>query len=310
MVPYTLRQLEYFTTSAEYGSFSAAADVLFVSPTAVAAAVTDLEQALDTQLFIRRKSYGLELTPTGSYILAEARRVISGAEELGRTAHSEDGTLRGPITIGCYSTLAPTVLPVLTATFEALHPEVTVSSVDGDMGKLLPLLEAGKLDAVITYRIDLPMGLDQAVLFDTAVHVLLPADHPLAAHPTVSLTDLADEPLILLDLPPSGRHTLDMLQSAGVDVRVRHRTANFELVRSMVGRGLGFSLLVQKPVIDHSYEGLPVVAKRISPEFSRESAIIVWPTNVTLNSRVSALIDFAQRTIGSGQWTPTSAVEP
>lgn len=304
MVPFTLRQLEYFQACAEAGSFSGAATRLYVSATAVAAAITDLEQALGAQLFIRRKSYGLEITPSGSAMLEETRSLLLAAEELSRNALPGDGQLRGPITLGCYSTIAATVLPALTADFAARHPEVTLSSVEGDMEKLLPLLDTGKIDALITYRINLPIGLRQAVLFETAVHVLLPADHPLAEQEAVSLTQLTGEPLIMLDLPPSGRHTLDMLQSAGVKVNLRHTTSNFELVRSMVARGLGFSLLVQKPPIDHSYEGLPLVAKRIYPEFSRETAVIVWPEKFPLTPRVSALIDFAQETVGPAQWTP------
>ena len=304
MLQYTLRQLEYLRAAADLGSFSAAAEELFVSPTAVAAGITDLETALDTQVFIRRKSHGIEITPAGHYILDAARAVLAGAEELNRISRSQDGVLRGPVTIGCYATLAATVLPSLTAEFEALHPAVELSSVEGDMNELLPLLEEGKLDVLITYRINLPPGLSEVVLFDTSVHVLLPADHRLAAQESVSLTQLTDEPLIMLDLPPSGRHTLDMLHAAGVRVSLRHRTSNFELVRSMVARGLGFSLLVQKPPIDHSYEGLPLAAKRIHPEFSRESVVMVWPSQVRLNSRVSALIDFAQLTVGRSQWTP------
>lgn len=304
MLKFTLRQLEYFRTAADLGSFSAAADELYVSPTAVAAAITELESSLDTQLFIRRKSHGIELTSTGAYVLDDARQLLASAEELSRTALSEDGVLRGPITVGCYATIAATVLPRLITDFENLHPEVSISSVEGNMDTLLPLLESGKLDVLITYRIELPPELQEAVLFETASHVILPANHRLADQASVSLTELSEEPLIMLDLPPSGKHTLDMLQAAGVKVSIRHRTANYELVRSMVARGLGFSLLVQKPSIDHSYEGLPLVAKRIYPEFSHESAVMVWPEKVRLTDRVSALIEFARQTVGPAQWTP------
>lgn len=304
---FTLRQLEYFRAAAELGSFSAAAQQLYVSPTAVAAAISDLEEALDTQLCVRRKSRGIELTAAGSVFLDEARPLLASAEELERVTGSRDGTLRGPVTVGCYATMAATVVPALTAGFATLHPEVTLRNVDGDMEQLLPLLASGRLDVLITYRINLPAGLEEAILYETAVHVLLPADHRLAASDTVSLADLTDEPLIMMDLPPSGRHTLDMLHAAGVRPDVRLRTPNFELVRSMVARGLGYSLLVQKPTIDHSYEGLPLVAKRIHPEFSKEVAVMVWPEGVRLNPRVSALIAFAQQTVGRGQWTPDRA---
>jgi DNA-binding transcriptional LysR family regulator len=305
---FTLRQLQYFRAAAELGSFTAAAKALYVSPTAVAAAVTDLEHALDTHLCIRRKSLGIELTAAGTALLDDARALLASAEELDRAAGSRDGRLRGPVTVGCYATMAATVLPALTSGFAALHPDVTLHHVDGDMDRLLPLLESGRLDVLITYRINLPAGLDEAVLYETAVHVLLPAGHRLAARQRVDLADLADEPLIMLDLPPSGRNTLNLLHAAGVRPDVRLRTPNFELVRSMVARGLGYSLMVQKPPIDHSYEGLPLVVKRIHPELARQLAVMVWPEGTRLNARVSALIEFARETVGRHQWTPDRVV--
>ena len=108
----------------------------------------------------------------------------------------------------------------------------------------------------------------------------------------------------MLDLPPSGRHTLDMLQRAGLNPRVAHSTPNFELVRSLVARGLGYSLLVQKPRIDTSYEGLPLVAKPIHPQFSRESAVILWPRSLQLTDRAKALVEYARQTVAAEQWTP------
>jgi DNA-binding transcriptional LysR family regulator len=305
MARFTLRQLQYFRAAAELGSFSAAARQLFVSPTAVAAAISDLETALDAQLCVRRKAQGIDLTPAGGHVLDEARALLAAADELERTTRSHDGTLRGPVAIGCYATLAATVLPAMATGFAARHPEVALSHIDGSMDELVPLLQSGRLDALITYRINLPAGLEEVVLFETAVHVLLAGDHPLAGRETVALDELAHEPLIMFDLPPSGQHTLDMLHAAGVRPNVSHRTPNFELVRSMVARGLGYSLLVQKPVIDQSYEGLPLVAKRIHPQLSAETVLLVWPEGVRLNRRVTALIAFAQETIGPAQWTPS-----
>ncbi|WP_437880404.1 LysR family transcriptional regulator [Pseudomonas sp. LRF_L74] len=300
---FTFKQLEYFRATAETGSFSAAASELHVSSTAVAAAVSDLEQALETQLCLRRKSHGVVLTPAGQHVLQMARNLLISAEELDRSTRSRDGTLRGPVTIGCYSTLAATVIPALTKEFEARYPEVILSYHDGDNDELLPLMEAGQLDLLITYRINLPAGLEETALFDTAVHALLPADHALASRETLSFEDLRDEPLIMLDLPPSGRHALDMLHGAGVRPKVRHRTRNFELVRSMVARGLGYSLLIQKPRIDHSYEGLPLVVKRIEPNEFKETVVMVWPDHIQLNARVQALIEFAHATIRMNQFS-------
>lgn len=299
MVQYSLKQLHYFCTVAESGSFSAAGAQLHVSPSAVAASVTELERILQTRLFVRRKAHGVGVTPAGTHILREARRLLREASELELTARGRKGLLSGPISIGCFSTLAPTVLPSLLENFAKHHPDVQLSFFDGGMGDLIPLLRNASIDLVLTYRINLPLGVDEAVLYETSAHILLPAGHRLAHAETVSLREVQQEDLIMLDLPPSGRHTLDMLAAAGIAPKIRHRTANFELVRSLVARGLGYSVLVQRPHIDYSYEGLPLVAKPISPEFAREAVIFGWLASVGLTARARALVDFALETIAA-----------
>ena len=302
----TLRQLELFRAAADHGSFAAAAESLYVTPNAVALAVRELEASLDVHLCVRQRARGLTLTPSGVRLLRHARALLRDADELVRTVGSHGGALTGSVAVGCYSTLAATVLPPLLEGFRAAHPSIEISFVDGPMSALLPRLLAGELDAAITYRINLPDSVEQRVLYDTEVHVLLPADHPLAEHATVALEDLEGEDLILLDIPPSGDHTIDMLTRAGVSTKVAHRTPNYELVRSLVARGFGYSLLIQKPRIDVSYEGRSVVAKRISPQLSAESAVIVWPRSMRLTDRARALIEFAAETVPHEQWTPSS----
>ena len=300
----TLRQLELFCAAADHGSFAAAAAAVHVTPNAVALAVRELETALDAHLCVRQRARGLTLTPSGLYLREHAHALLRDAHELQRSVSDASGPLRGPLAIGCYSTLAATVLPPLMEGFGIAHPGVEMSVVDGTMTHLLPLLRAGELDLIIGYRINLPADVQQALVYDTEVHVLLPADHPLADDDSVALHDLTHEQLILLDVPPSGDHTLDMLTRAGVTPDIGYRTSNYELVRSLVARGFGYSLLIQKPQIDVSYEGRPVVAKRIAPQLSAEAVVMLWPRSMRLSERARALVEFAQRTVPDQQWHP------
>lgn len=297
MLGFTLKQLEYFRAVAETGSFSAASAQLHVSPSAVAASITDLERRLTTQLFVRRKAHGVALTAAGSHVLSKARSLLSEAAELELVGGDHADRLAGPVAVGCYSTLAATLLPNLLDGFTRRHPDVALSFVDGGMDELVPMMKQAALDLLLTYRINLPMGLEEAVLYEMDMHALLAADHRLAKGPTVSLDDLADEDMILLDLPHSARHGLDVLAAAGITPKVRHRTQNFELVRSLVARGLGYSLLVQKPLIHHSYEGLPLVTKQIDPPVPRQAVLAAWPSGTRLTNRARAFIDFALETV-------------
>lgn len=71
------------------------------------------------------------------------------------------------------------------------------------------------------------------------------------------------------------------------------RTTDFELTRSLVGRGLGYALLVQRPRRSETYEGLPVVAAEITPPPARVRILIAWSASVRPTRRAQALMDFA-----------------
>ncbi|MEZ0165979.1 LysR family transcriptional regulator [Kineococcus sp. LSe6-4] len=303
---FTLRQLQLFCAAADHGSFAAAAQALYLTPNAVSTAVRELETALGTDLCVRHRARGLTLTPTGAHMLPKARALLREAEEMHQTLGSVDGTLSGPVGVGCYSTLAATVLPPLMDGFRRTHPGLELGVVDGTVTDLVGRLHDGQLDVVIAYRFGLPADLEHVVLYETEGHVLLPADHRLAAAEAVRLTQVQDEPLILLDLPPSDVHTLEMLSRAGVNPVVAHRTANYELARSLVARGFGYSIMIQKPTIDESYEGRPLVAKRIVPPLPPAAVVVAWPRGARLTERARALVDYARTTVGSQQWTPAT----
>lgn len=74
----------------------------------------------------------------------------------------------------------------------------------------------------------------------------------------------------------------------------------------MLARGLGYSLLVQRPWIEHSYEGLPLITRPILPDIHRETVVMVWPEHIQCNPRLQALIDFARRTVQLSQAWPVS----
>ncbi|MBF4562812.1 LysR family transcriptional regulator [Microbacterium sp. VKM Ac-2870] len=301
---YTLRQLELFAAAAEHGSFSAAADALYLTPNAVALAVRDLETALGAHLAVRQRAVGMSLTPAGVHLLDRAKKLLREADDLYWSVSDNGGPLRGPVTVGCYSTLAPTILPPLMETIRREAPDIALSIVDGPVSELLPSLLSGGIDVMISYGFSLPPELEQVQLSETEIHVILPESHRLADSESVHLEQLVDDPLILLDHPPSSDHTLGMLARAGATPNVAYRTSNFELVRSLVARGLGYSLLIQRPAIDESYEGLRIVSKRIEPTLSRESVVISWPRSVRLTARARAVVDHAHSAVAGQNWYP------
>ena len=83
----------------------------------------------------------------------------------------------------------------------------------------------------------------------------------LAEKAKVALAELVNEPMILLDVNPSRENTEMMFSAAGLSPWIRFRTTDFEVTRSMVARGMGYAILVQRPVADVSYEGRPLAVR-------------------------------------------------
>lgn len=292
---FTLRQLGYLLAVADTGSISAAAQRLHVTQTAVGSALSDLERALGTQLLVRRRAHGVVLTPAGTYVREHARGLLAGAAELELSALDAGSALRGPLALGCYSTLAVTLIPPILQEFGRAHPDVELDFVADQQEPLEQRLLAGELDAALLYDMNLPQGLEARTISEARAYALLCADHPLAGSPTLSLAALAEDPLVFLDLHPSGEHTLSVFRAAGVAPRIRYRTTDFELTRSLVGRGLGYALLVQRPARDETYEGLPVVPVQIEPAPAPVRVLLAWNAAVRPTRRARALMDFIAR---------------
>ncbi|WP_209371025.1 LysR family transcriptional regulator [Brevibacterium renqingii] len=291
---FTLRQLSYLLTAAKMGTISAAAAELHVSSSAISDSITALEHQMDAQLCIRRKAQGLVLTAAGRQLAARATSLISEANELERELRTRDGELAGPITIGCYPTLAPMILPVLLDEFGQQHPKVSLEIVETTQDRLTGTLESGEIDVAFVYETLIPGTPNHARLFAQPAHVILAADDPFAARETVRLEDLVERDMILLDSPPSSQHTLGMFHERDLVPRIRHRTTSYEVVRTLVGRGLGYGILVQRLTNTASYEGYPLVVKEIEPAVEPVGVDMIWPSDHAAPMRSQALVQFAR----------------
>ena len=176
--------------------------------------------------------------------------------------------------IGCFHTFGPFVLPEMMA---ALPDASDLVLVEGDHRRVLESLRAGEIDLALIYDFDLGEDIQTEVLAELAPYVLLPEAHPLAERDAIALADLVEHPMVLLDSPPSARYFLSFFTDAGLQPNVSYRSASFEMVRGLVGRGLGYSILATKPASDISYDGCALVTRPIADK--------VAPSRVVLASR-------------------------
>ncbi|MEU5088470.1 LysR substrate-binding domain-containing protein [Streptomyces sp. NPDC021356] len=256
-VGFTLVQLRYFLVAAERGSMTEASAELHIAQSAVSTAVYNLERDLQVQLFIRRRGRGLTLTPAGERLRQQARDLLARAREIEREARGDGETLSGPVAVGCFVTLAPSYLPPLFSECTRRHPGIEIDVVEAETDQLVRALASGRIDFALTYGLGLSADpeLHSETIARAPAYVIVAAGHPLAGQDSVELAELSAEPLVLLDLPHSRDYFRSLVAATGTAPDVRYRTQSYETVRSLVARGLGYSVLNQRPATSQTYGG-------------------------------------------------------
>ncbi|MFT3989765.1 LysR family transcriptional regulator [Aestuariivirga sp.] len=264
MIPFTIRQIEYALAVHEHGSVAAASVALGIAQPTVSAAVAKLEDLIGLQLFIRHHAQGVTAAPQGLKFLAEARNLLTHAQELRRDLAQAGPEIEGTLTIGSFSTIAPVFAPRLIGGFLAQHPKVKVRLEEGTQETLYEGLRSGRYDVTLLYDVDTPADLALTPLDTYQPYVLLPAAHPLTAKKRISLHEVADEPFILLDIAPSRTYFTRLLENADIVPKVAFASPSLEVVRGLVGQGLGYSILITRPHGDHSYAGDALAVRPIA----------------------------------------------
>ena len=174
---FTLKQLEYFVAAGDAGSIKRASERINISQPSISSAISHLEQDFGVQLFVRHHAQGLTLTPAGQRLLIEARSLLQQAGSIYDVANEISQGIRGQLTLGCFVTLAPMIMPELCHDFEQLHPEADLRPVEGDQEMLMAQLHRAELDIVITYDLEVPDGVAFEPLAALPPHVLVSEDH-------------------------------------------------------------------------------------------------------------------------------------
>jgi DNA-binding transcriptional LysR family regulator len=291
-IPFTLRQLEYFDATASEGSLAAAAQRCNVSASALALALGELESQLSLQLFVRRKAKGVTLTPAGSRLLSRARLILSGAESLAADAWQVSSSLSGRFAIGCFPTLAPFFLPGIMQAFQGNYPALALDLVEAPAPELGELLLQGRIDVALMYSVDVSPQFAFDAVREYRPYVIVAPGHPLASRRRIQLGELVSEPLILLDVHPSRLNTEHIFGSLDLRPRIGHTTTSFELVRCLVARGLGFSVLFQRPASTLTYDGNELAILELDERVEGTVVGLARPAGAPRTARHDALLAY------------------
>lgn len=288
---YTLRHLEVMAQLPEHTTLGSAAGELHISESALSQAITTIERLAGETLCIRRKAHGFRLTPAGQHFSLMARKIVGEVQELGAVFPQRDGALRGRVRFGCFSSLSPHLIPATLQGFE--HSEVQLEVRVGTHQQLIPALRRGELDVAFVYELSLAPDLERQQIYHTEMQVVLHPEHPLARlNRPLELRELVDEPLIRYESDPSTEHQMQLFAAQGMQPRIAASVPQMILVSAMVGRGLGYGLLMRRPNnAEVSVEGRPLAFRALQAPNYPNAVVAITPRGVKIPARVQALIE-------------------
>lgn len=230
------------------GTIAAAADALFMSPSAVSQQMSVLEREAGVPL-LERQGRGVTLTDAGRSLVADTERILAEIEAAEAHLAAASGGIVGHVRVSAFPTAARSVLVPALLELRDKHPNLRVSMVDLEPEEAMPALKARELDVVLTYDWDLlpslaDAGVEFERLFSERVYLAMPSRHPLAQRGgAVSIADLSEEEWIV------GRDSTSMLDFVtaatrryGYKPQTDFHSMDFEVILAAVAAGLGVAL--------------------------------------------------------------------
>lgn len=304
---FSLRALRYVVETADAGSVTEAAKRLNVSQPSISAALSQIEEELGIQIFIRHLAKGVTLSPAGQRLVNDARLLLNHARDFAQSAQSLGNTLRGEIVIGSFLTLATRFMLGLLSSFRQQHPGISVKLEEGDQQEIIDALIEGRTELALSYSFAVPDEISGEKLCELPPYLLLSAQHPLATRSEISLAELQDEPFILLDLPHSRDYFAGVFAAAGIEPRTSFRTRSFELIRGLIGHGQGYSIHNAVPRTTIGYDGSRIAVVAIAERLPPTHVMALRLKRHALRPAVQAFADHTRQAFAAGgQFAPGS----
>jgi DNA-binding transcriptional LysR family regulator len=254
-----LRRLEVFVKVAELGSFSRAAEALFLTQPTVSEHVRALEDEVGVTL-LDRLGRGAAPTRAGELLLGYARRLLALSREAQQALEHFQGRMSGELVVGGSTIPGEYVLPALIGQFKMKYPDISVSLRIGDSRQVTEWVEQGRVELAVVGARPGSRAVDARELMPDELVIVVPANHPWSARKTVSLDDLAREPMVMRERGSGSRAALEhVLEQAGVSLqtfRVVGEMGSTQAIKQAVRAGVGVALISRRAVEDECRAGL------------------------------------------------------
>src|SRR5919204_6124201 len=245
----SIARLRMLKEVAYRGSFSAAADALSYTQSAVSQQIAALEAETGLPL-LERHPRGVSLTAAGQTLVAHAEGILARLDSAQAALSAIAGLHGGRLRMASFPTAGATLMPVAIAEFRAAYPDVELTLAEGEPEEIVPRLRAGELDLALLFEFEgqtpLAEELSRIELLEDPMYLALPRGHRLADKPRLRLSDLGGESWIQTSHEsPCARHVVRCCHAAGFEPSVSFESDDFHTVQGLVAAGVGVALIPQ-----------------------------------------------------------------
>jgi DNA-binding transcriptional LysR family regulator len=286
-----VNRLRILIEVASRGSFSAAADALSYTQSAVSQQVAALEAETGVTL-LERLPRGVRLTPAGEVLLEYAEGIIARLHAAEAEMAAIAGLRGGQLRMASFPTAGATLMPLAIAIFRAQHPEVELTLAEGEPEEIAPRLSAGEFDIALLFEFEgtsesLGPDLSRVPLFEDPMFLALPADHALARRQTLRLENLRAEAWIQTSASsPCAQHVVRSCHAAGFEPIVSFESDDYQTVQGLVAAGVGVALI---PKLALSGARDDIAIRALSPHSPVREVIAATPEGTRLTAAAAAM---------------------
>ncbi len=241
-----LQQLRYIWEVARHDlNVSATAESLFTSQPGVSKQIRALEDELGVEIFARSGKHLTRITPVGQTIVEVAGRILRQADSIKQIAEEYSDERQGELAIATTHTQARYALPPVIARFREAYPGVNLQMNQGSPSQLAELATDGDVDFVIaTEGLHLFRDLIMMPCYRWYRDIVVPRGHPLTGKSSLTLADVAAEPIVTYVFGFTGRSMLDKAFTAeGLTPNVAFTATDTDVIKTYVRLGIGIGII-------------------------------------------------------------------
>jgi DNA-binding transcriptional LysR family regulator len=291
------RRLRVLREVAYRGSFSAAAEALSYTQSAVSQQIAALESEAGMPL-LERHPRGVTLTAAGQTLVRHAEGILAGLDAAEAALASIAGLRGGRLRMASFPTAGSTLMPLAIAKFRSTYPDVALTLAEGEPEEIAPRLRAGELDLALLFdfagETERHEELELSPLLRDPLYLALPRKHPRAGRRELALGALGGEAWIQTSSSsPCAQHVVRCCYAAGFEPRVTFESDDYQTVQGLVAAGVGVALI---PELALSAVRDDIVIRAPAPAPPLRQVLAAVPRGARLAPAAPAMLGLLEQT--------------